>query len=343
MIELRNLTKTFYKGGSSVTAISGVSLMVPQGKIFGIIGASGAGKSTLIRCVNGLETPTSGNVIVAGQNITALPASALSAARRHIGMIFQHFNLLSSQTVFGNVALPLKLANVSKAEIRKKVLALLSLVGLEEKQQAYPATLSGGQKQRVAIARALANNPKVLLCDEATSALDPATTKSILALLKDINQRLNITILLITHEMEVVKAICDEVAVLSAGRLVEQGAVGAVFSQPATDTAKQFLDASLNVDVPVAYQQRLRNVPDADNHPLVRLHLSGRNLDAPVLSEAARLFNVDNHIVVARIDSAGGVAFGAMLVEIRGSKSDTEKAILFLKQKSISAIILGYV
>ncbi len=343
MIELKNLTKTFYKNGAAVAAVSGVSLVVPEGKIFGIIGASGAGKSTLIRCVNLLEKPTSGKVIVDGCDLLTLPASELYKARRQIGMIFQHFNLLLSQTVFGNVALPLRLANVSKQEIQKRVLALLALVGLEEKQHAYPAHLSGGQKQRVAIARALANNPKVLLCDEATSALDPATTKSILSLLKDINQRLNITILLITHEMEVVKMVCDEVAVLSEGRLIEQGAVGVLFSRPATDTAKQFINASLNVDVPVAYRQRLRTTADAGKHPLVRLRISGGDEDAPALSEAARLFHVDHHIVAARIDAAGGVTFGVMLVEIRGDRSNVEKVIEFFKQKSINAIILGYV
>lgn len=343
MIELKEVTKTFYKGGQAVTALSNVSLVVPKGTIFGVIGASGAGKSTLIRCVNQLEKPTSGDVIVDGQPLGHLSATGMVTARRQIGMIFQHFNLLASHTVFENIALPLKFAHVAKSEIKTRVLNLLTLVGLEDKQHAYPANLSGGQKQRVAIARALASNPKVLLCDEATSALDPATTKSILALLKNINQQLQLTILLITHEMDVVKTICDEVAILSNGKLVEQGSVGTVFSQPATSIAKQFIEASVHVDVPVAYQQRLRNAPAFGKHPLVRLHLSGNNVDAAVLSEAARLFNVDNHIVGARIDSAGGVTFGVLLLEIRGSQDNAQKTISFFEQKNINTTLLGYV
>ncbi|GHU10182.1 hypothetical protein FACS189431_8830 [Alphaproteobacteria bacterium] len=221
MIELRNITKEFTHKGRVTTALSDVSLTVPEGKIVGVIGESGAGKSTLIRCVNLLERPTKGEVIVDGVNLIQLSSSELTRERRHIGMIFQHFNLLASRTVFNNVAFPLELIHTPKADIQKRVEELLSLVGLEEKANDYPAKLSGGQKQRVAIARALASNPHILLCDEATSALDPATTKTILALLKEINMTLNLTILLITHQMEVVKAICDEVVVLSGGKRVD--------------------------------------------------------------------------------------------------------------------------
>lgn len=216
MIKLSNITKVFQQGSRTITALSDVTLHVPAGQIYGVIGSSGAGKSTLIRCANMLERPTSGS-LVDGQDLTSLSESELTRARRQIGMIFQHFNLLSSRTVFGNVALPLELDNTPRAEIKKRVTELLELVGLADKHDAYPANLSGGQKQRVAIARALASNPKVLLCDEATSALDPATTRSILELLKDINRRLGLTILLITHEMDVVKRICDQVAVISQG------------------------------------------------------------------------------------------------------------------------------
>jgi D-methionine transport system ATP-binding protein len=343
MIELKNLTKQFQKDSSFITALSDVSLHVPKGKIFGVIGASGAGKSTLIRCVNLLEKPTSGEVIVDGQNLLELSSAELTTARRQIGMIFQHFNLLSSATVFENIALPLKLQRISKNEIRNKVSLLLSLVGLEDKQNDYPSSLSGGQKQRVAIARALACDPKVLLCDEGTSSLDPGTTKSILALLKDINQRLNITILLITHEMDVVKNICDNVAVINEGKLIEQGTVATVFSNPEAALTKQFIDASINIDIPVEYKLRLSNSPAKNKFPLIKIELRGQSLDAPVLSEAARIFDVDNHIICAKIDSAGGVSFGVLLIEIRGDSVNTEKVIHFLKGKSIHTEIMGYV
>ncbi|EDM38867.1 ABC transporter, ATP-binding subunit [Pedobacter sp. BAL39] len=241
MIELRKVTKRFQQKNREVTALDEVSLTVPEGKIFGVIGASGAGKSTLIRCVNLLERPTSGAVMVDGKDLMSLSNSALAKERRHIGMIFQHFNLLSSRTVFDNIAFPLELDGWSRYQIRARVEELLALVGLAEKANDYPASLSGGQKQRVAIARTLATSPKVLLCDEATSALDPATTKSILRLLKDINERLQITILLITHEMKVVRHICDEVAVISAGKLIEQGPVDEVFSHPKHELTREFI------------------------------------------------------------------------------------------------------
>lgn len=343
MIELKNITKTFYKNGFEVNALSDVSLFVPAGKIVGVIGASGAGKSTLIRCVNLLEKPTSGEVIVAGQRLINLSANELIKARRQIGMIFQHFNLLSSHTVFENIAFPLKLSKTPTAKTKARVAELLSLVGLEEKSDAYPAALSGGQKQRVAIARALASNPKVLLCDEATSALDPATTKSILALLKDINQRLGITMLLITHEMDVVKTVCDEVAILSEGKLIEHGPVSVIFSNPKTETAKAFIESSVHVDLPADYQQRLQAEAADGLHPVVRLQVSGSYFDSPVLSEVSRLFGVDNHIVSARIDTAGGTTFGAMLLEVRGTAEAAQKAIEFFNQKGIHTTIVGYV
>jgi D-methionine transport system ATP-binding protein len=223
MIELQNISKEFRQKGKVTIALSDVSLHVPKGKIMGVIGESGAGKSTLIRCVNLLERPTGGKVIVNGTDLMGLSAAGLVRVRRNIGMIFQHFNLLASRNVSGNVAFPLELTDMPRAEIEKRVSELLRLVGLENKAHDYPAQLSGGQKQRVAIARALASKPGVLLCDEATSALDPATTRNILALLKEINNTLGITILLITHEMDVVKAICDDVAVLREGKLVEKG------------------------------------------------------------------------------------------------------------------------
>jgi len=343
MIELKNITKTFQQKNRTVTALSGVTLNVAAGKIFGVIGASGAGKSTLIRCVNLLEQPTSGEVIVDGQNLMSLSRQQLAIARRHIGMIFQHFNLLSSRTVFENIAFPLELNNTPKDEIKKRVTDLLTLVGLEEKQHDYPASLSGGQKQRVAIARTLASNPKVLLCDEATSALDPATTSSILALLKDINQRLNITILLITHEMNVVKAICDEVAVISEGKLIEQGPVSAIFSYPKTELAKAFIESTIKIEIPDEYKSRLSKEYDNTKRPLLKLEFNGQSVDEPVLSEVARRFNVDNNIICGQMDNAGGVKFGVMLTEVFGRKEDIDKAIAFYETKHIKAEVLGYV
>lgn len=320
-----------------------VSLHVGTGKVFGVIGASGAGKSTLIRCVNLLEHPTSGEVIVDGQNLVSLSRGQLARARRQIGMIFQHFNLLSSRTVFENVAFPLELENLSKSAISKRVFDLLNLVGLEDKHNDYPSNLSGGQKQRVAIARTLATNPKVLLCDEATSALDPETTRSILALLKDINQRLNITILLITHEMNVVKAICDEVAVISNGKLIEQGKVSAIFSHPKTELAKNFIASSLKLEIPDEYQKRLSSLPDNGKRPLLKLEFTGQSVDDPVISEVARLFGVDSNIICAQMDYAGGVKFGVMLIEVFAPEGGSEKAIEFYKQKHIKVEVLGYV
>lgn len=343
MIELRNISKTFYQKNKAVHALSDITLTVGQGKIFGVIGASGAGKSTLIRCVNLLESPTAGDVIVDGKNLVSLSRSALAKARRQIGMIFQHFNLLSSRTVFENVAFPLELDNIPRAEITIRVKELLLLVGLEEKQNEYPANLSGGQKQRVAIARTLANNPKVLLCDEATSSLDPATTRSILALLKDLNQRLNITILLITHEMNVVKAICDEVAIISEGKLIEQGTVSEIFSHPKTELAKKFIESSLKIEIPSEYLQRLSVEAAGNKRPLIKLEFNGQSVDDPVLSEVARLFEVDNNIICAQMDYAGGVKFGVMLIEAMGSAENIEKALRFYETRHIKPEVLGYV
>ncbi|MDR7343127.1 D-methionine transport system ATP-binding protein [Pantoea alhagi] len=343
MIKLSNITKVFQQGTRTINALSDVSLHVPAGQIYGVIGSSGAGKSTLIRCVNLLERPTSGSVQVDGQELTSLSASQLTLARRQIGMIFQHFNLLNSRTVFGNVALPLELDNTPRAAIKARVTELLDLVGLSDKHDAWPANLSGGQKQRVAIARALASSPKVLLCDEATSALDPATTRAILELLKDINRRLGITILLITHEMDVVKRICDQVAVISDGQLIEKDSVSEVFSHPKTPLAQQFIQSTLHLDIPEDYQQRLLAQPVANSVPLLRLEFTGQSVDAPLLSETARRFNVNNNIISAQMDYAGGVKFGIMLTEMHGSEQETKGAIAYLQQHHVKVEVLGYV
>jgi len=343
MIKLSHITKVFQQSTYNITALSDVSLHVPVGQIYGVIGASGAGKSTLIRCVNLLERPTSGTVLVDNQELTSLSESQLTLARRQISMIFQHFNLLNSRTVAGNVALPLELGKLSKGEIKSRVSELLELVGLADKHDAWPANLSGGQKQRVAIARALASNPKVLLCDEATSALDPATTRSILELLKDINRRLGITILLITHEMDVVKRICDQVAVISNGKLIEQDTVSEVFSHPKTPLAQQFIQSTLHLDIPNDYAARLSVEAHPNSVPLLRLEFTGQSVDAPLLSESARRFNVNNNIISAQMDYAGGVKFGIMLTEMHGREADAKAAIDFLKEHHVKVEVLGYV
>lgn len=343
MITLSHITKQYTQGTLTINALSDVSLHVAAGQIYGVIGASGAGKSTLIRCVNLLERPTRGTVLVDGQDLTGLPEHQLIAARRQIGMIFQHFNLLSSRTVSGNIALPLELDNLSKADIRARVSELLTLVGLEDKADTYPANLSGGQKQRVAIARALASSPKVLLCDEATSALDPATTRSILALLKDINRRLGLTILLITHEMDVVKRICDQVAIISQGELIEEDTVSEMFSHPKTPLAQQFIKSTLHLDIPEDYLQRMTAQPAAGKIPILQLEFTGQSVDAPLLSEAARRFNVNNNIISAQMDYAGGVKFGIMLTEMSGDEADSHAAIAFLQQQHVKVEVLGYV
>lgn len=343
MIELGHLTKIFNLKGRQVKALDDVSLTVSEGKILGIIGESGAGKSTLIRCVNLLERPTSGTIKVDGQDLLSLSESELTRARRNIGMIFQHFNLLSSRTVYDNIAFPLELTNTPKQEIRKRVLDLLHLVGLDDKGLDYPSKLSGGQKQRVAIARTLASNPKVLLCDEATSALDPATTRSILALLKDINRRFNITILLITHEMEVVKEICDEVAVLSDGRLIESGSIADIFSHPQDELTQRFVASSLHLQIPYDYKDRLTATPDDIKNSLVKMNISGRSDANEVLSDIAKLYEVNTNIVCAQMDNVGGIKFGAMLIELVGKQENKKQAIKFLESRNIKIEELGYV
>ncbi|KKA46209.1 methionine ABC transporter ATP-binding protein MetN [Salinivibrio sp. KP-1] len=343
MIEITNLNKVFELGERRIHALNNINLFIPKGKVFGVIGASGAGKSTLIRMVNLLERPTSGSVKVGGTNLTALPSRQLTQARRKIGMIFQHFNLLSSRTVFDNIALPLELSGSSRDEIETRVSELLDLVGLADKRDVYPASLSGGQKQRVAIARALAPSPNVLLCDEATSALDPATTQSILSLLQTINQKLNLTILLITHEMDVVKRICDDVAIIGDGELVESGPVGEIFAHPKSDLAKQFIRSTLDLSVPHDFAQRLQQEYFEGSYPLVRLEFTGATVDDPLISQISRLFDIDISILSSDIDYAGGVKFGLLLAEIMGPKEAVENAITYLNKHHVNTEVLGYV
>ena len=344
MIKLNNITKIFTLPDKKLTALDNVSLHVPKGQICGVIGASGAGKSTLIRCVNLLERPTHGAVIIDDVDLTQLSDAELVKTRRQIGMIFQHFNLLTSRTVFENVALPLELENKSKAEIQEKTTALLALVGLSDKHNVYPANLSGGQKQRVAIARALASDPKVLLCDEATSALDPATTQSILKLLKEINRTLGITILLITHEMEVVKHICDQVAVIDKGRLIEQGTVSEIFSNPKTELAQEFIRSTFHITLPEEYLENLSDTPKhAKSYPIIKFEFTGRSVDAPLLSQASKKFGVELSILTSQIDYAGGVKFGFTIAEVEGDEDAITQAKVYLMENNVRVEVLGYV
>lgn len=343
MIEISKVNKVFYQGDREINALKDINLNIAQGTIFGVIGSSGAGKSTLIRCVNMLERPTNGNVVVDGVDLTKLSSKQLSEARRNIGMIFQHFNLLSSRTVFQNISLPLELAGQSEKHIENKVSELLKLVGLADKRDTYPSNLSGGQKQRVAIARALASDPKVLLCDEATSALDPATTQSILELLKKINRKLEITILLITHEMDVVKSICHEVAIIGDGELVEKGTVGDIFAHPKTELAHQFIRSTLDLSIPDDYQSRLQETRVEGSYPLVRLEFTGATVDAPLMSQISRKFNIDISILSSDLDYAGGVKFGMMVAEIFGDEENDNAAIQYLRDNKVKVEVLGYV
>ncbi|MFL1731991.1 methionine ABC transporter ATP-binding protein MetN [Moraxella oculi] len=347
MIQLHQVSKVFHtqKDGEMValTAIKPTDLTVNQGEIFGIIGSSGAGKSTLIRCVNLLETPTTGTVTVDGVELTALSQQKLIIARRSIGMIFQHFNLLHSRTVFDNIALPLELSGKSKTIIKQKVSELTKLVGLSDKHDVYPANLSGGQKQRVAIARALACDPKVLLCDEATSALDPATTQSILTLLKQINKTLGITILLITHEMDVVKRICDKVAIIHDGVLIEQGKVSDIFANPQTDLAKTFINSTFDIGLPDEFLATLKPTATHLTHPVIKYEFTGSSVDSPLFSQASKQFGVEFSILTSQMDYLGGIKFGFTIAEIIGDDTAIIQANEFLAAHGVTLEVLGHV
>jgi len=343
MIRLHNVSKTFGTGHRAVTALKNIDLHVPKGQIHGVIGLSGAGKSTLIRCVNLLERPSTGSVFVDDRELTGLSGAELNQARHRIGMIFQHFNLLTSRTVFNNVALPLELMGMKRDAITERVTPLLDLVGLSDKAHQYPAQLSGGQKQRVAIARALASRPRVLLCDEATSALDPQTTGSILELLQDINHKLGLTILLITHEMEVVKTICHRVSLISDGELVEQADVGDFFTAPSTRLGRHFLNDFLELDPPRALVERLETTPGEQTHPVVRLAFSGDAVSTPLISRLARECGVDVSILQAKVESIQERTLGLMIAELMGDADDTRRAIDYLESHDLNVEVLGHV
>ena len=338
MIELRGITQTYQGSSGPVQALRGIDLQVAAGEVFGIIGRSGAGKSSLVRVINLLNRPTSGQVLVDGREMTALDDAALRIARRDIGIVFQHFNVLSSRTVYDNVALPLEIAGLSDGEIRKRVEPLLDLVGLSALARRHPSQISGGQKQRVGIARALANRPKVLLSDEATSALDPETTRSILGLLRQINQEFGLTIVLITHQMQVIKQVAERVAVIDAGRIVEQGRVIDVFSHPQHATTRSLIEEIVPQELPDSVLARLRTLmgasPTGQGQGL-RLAFAGDGADQPLLTELVRRFGLDLSILHGQIDEVQGQPFGQLAVFARGAADQLQAGIAHLRQAGV--------
>lgn len=336
MIELSGLTKSF----NHHIALQDVNLFVQEGEIFGIIGKSGAGKSTLLRCVNLLERPDRGDVIVDGESLTQLTPKALRLARHKTAMIFQHFNLLNSKTVYDNIALPMRIQGIDEPAIQAKIHELLPLVELSDKAHAYPAHLSGGQKQRVAIARALSCAPKILLCDEATSALDPETTDAILALLKRINQLYGITILLITHEMDVVKRICHRLAVMEQGRIIETAALAHVFSKK-DSIARKMLYSQLSPQLPPCLSSHISTVPN--DKPLVRVFFEGEGATIPFISQTSRELNLDINILLANIDRFDTMTCGVLVIELMANQTMLQAFTKRCEQFSLSVEILGYV
>ena len=324
MIRFEHVSKTFQTKNGPFDALKDVSFEIEKGDIYGVIGYSGAGKSTLIRMVNALETPTSGNVWVEEKDIGTLNQKELRNLRKGIGMIFQQFNLLESKTIYDNVAIALKLNGVSKKDMEKRVTELLDFVELSDKKYSYPGQLSGGQKQRVGIARALANNPSILLCDEATSALDPKTTDSILELLKKINEMLHITIVIITHEMNVIQKICNKVAVMDYGQVVETGSVIQVFSDPRSDIARRFVGNLIRDVIPEPLVESIRR--ETRNSRLLRIKLENTDSTEPLLWEINRRFEVETNILYSTINVIQGIVVGIMLILFTGTDEEIEKA-----------------
>ncbi|MEN0642019.1 methionine ABC transporter ATP-binding protein [Alkalicoccobacillus gibsonii] len=333
MIEFKGVSKVFKTKDREVKALDDVTFRVEKGQIAGVIGFSGAGKSTLIRSVNLLERPTDGDVIVNGQSIMSLKGSQLQKAKRDIGMIFQHFNLLQSKTVFENVAVPLRLVRTPQAEVKKRVAELLEFVGLSDKADSYPEQLSGGQKQRIGIARALASNPAVLLCDEATSALDPETTSAILQLLKRVNTEFNVTILIITHEMGVIREICDKVAVMESGRIIEEGTVLDVFSKPQHQTTKNFVRSVVNDQIPASVRRILEQ--GSEKTRIYKIEFIGESSGKPLLSELVRKFDVDVNVLFGNITEIQDTPFGSLTVEVQGEPESLEAAFQFILDKDL--------
>jgi D-methionine transport system ATP-binding protein len=324
LIKLVDLEKKYISQNNAVTALSGINLDILKGDIFGIIGMSGAGKSTLVRCINFLEKPTGGTVIIGDKDLSLLNDKELRSVRQEIGMIFQQFNLLMQRNVEDNICFPLEISGMSKSEGRKRASELLELVGLSDKKKSYPSQLSGGQKQRVAIARALATNPDILLCDEATSALDPTTTRSILGLLKDINKKLGITIIIITHEMAVVEEICNQVAIIDKGRLAETGKVEEVFSKPKTDAAKKLVYHSSNA------------VSEMTGKRCIRIVFDGKSSFEPVIANMVLECRAQVNILFADTRDINGQAFGQMVLQLPEDEIISDKIIHYLKSKNVN-------
>lgn len=341
MIELKNIDVSFSQKKQTIHAVKNVNLQIAKGDIYGIVGYSGAGKSTLVRVINLLQQPTAGTVVINGTDLTQLSKKALREKRKSIGMIFQHFNLMNSRTIFDNVDFSLKYTGKSKQERRQKVDELLELVGLADKANAYPSQLSGGQKQRVAIARALANDPEILLCDEATSALDPKTTLQILQLLKQLNQKLGLTIVLITHEMQVVKEVCNKVAVMEAGEVIEAGKSLEIFSQPQKSLTRDFIRTATHVD------QALETIlahPEfsqlAENQWLVELAYLGNQASAPLIAQLYSRYQVTTNILYGNIELIQEVPLGTLIVTLAGENNQRKQALHYLEKQGVTAHIL---
>ncbi|WP_408007548.1 methionine ABC transporter ATP-binding protein [Pseudalkalibacillus sp. A8] len=338
MITLKNIKKVFHTKDGVVNAVDGVNLNIKKGEIYGVIGYSGAGKSTLIRMLNMLEKPTEGSVDINGDPLTSFNNKQLRIARQNIGMIFQHFNLLWSRTVRENISFPLEIAGVKKEERNKRVNELIDLVGLSGRGDSYPSQLSGGQKQRVGIARALANNPDVLLCDEATSALDPKTTDSILNLLVDINQKLGLTIVLITHEMHVIRKICNRVAVMEDGRVVEEGPVLEVFKTPKQTITQDFVK---QVTEPEETEETIQHlIQKGDNSQIVKLTFVGGTAERPLISDLIRKFEVNVNILQGKISQTRDGAYGTLFVQIDGQPETVKETIYHIQQQEVEVEVI---
>ncbi|MFW8052675.1 methionine ABC transporter ATP-binding protein [Vagococcus fluvialis] len=342
MITISNVTKKYVTKEKEVTAVDHVNLTIETGEIYGIIGYSGAGKSSLIRLLNNLETPTTGEVVINGQKINQLKGKELRDFRKKIGMIFQHFNLLWSRTVLDNIMLPLELSNVPKAKRLERAQELIELVGLKGREHAYPSELSGGQKQRVGIARALANEPEILLCDEATSALDPQTTNEVLDLLLDINKKLGLTIVLITHEMNVIRKICHKVAVMEQGKVVEDGEVLSLFKQPKHKVTERFVKQDALIDREEndeAIEYLLEAYPEG---LIVRLLFEGKKANEAIISKAVRELNIDVNVLQANIKNSNQTSFGNMLVQITGEKEVLNDTLDFFRDNSVGIEVIQH-
>lgn len=334
MILIKNLSKIYKNKSSDFEALKNINLQINKGEIFGIIGLSGAGKSTLIRTINRLEEPTEGSILIENMDITKLDKKDLRNTRKEIGMIFQHFNLLNSKTVFQNIAFPLEINNYNKMLIEKRVNELLEIVELVDKKNVYPSQLSGGQKQRVAIARALANNPKILLCDEATSALDPKTTKAILNLLKKIQREYNLTVVLITHQMEVIREVCNRVAIIEDGKIIELNTIEEIFAKPKTNTAKAF----------ISHIQRSSQgeiiYPQTPGSTVIKLSYLGDSAKKPIMSNLIRDFDIDINILSGDIDELQSTSVGNLLVQVTGDGQEKDRAFKWIKNQNIDLEVI---